>query len=557
MDHTTTNQMSRPRVLAGIAPFTGTFGRNELIHLLKRTMFGVKKADIDAFNGKTVTQVVDALLAQTAPVPSPPINAYDNAAAVPPKIDEKALAGTTWIGTNIPEYTALNNFGAERRGSLRSWWFGNMLAQDRSLSEKMLLFWHNHFSTETIDTSAILGYHHTLVLRRNALGNFKTFVKEITLDPNMLRYLNGYLNKKTAPDENYGRELQELFTQGKGVDSRYTEDDVKAAARVLTGWSFKNNFPNTVDGTDYQLTFTAANHDATNKTFSANYGNKVITGGATQALAEKELDDMLAMMMATNEVAKFICRKLYTFFIYYEIDATTELNVITPLADIFRLNNYEIKPVLKALFSSQHFFDAANQGCMIKSPVDYVVGMAREFNMDLPTATNYVEQYAGWNTLATLASQQGQNVTNPPNVAGWPAYYQMPIFHEFWINTDSFPRRVTMVNKLLTTNGYGLGNSKKLVINMLAFTDQFGADAGDPNKLIVAALELLWRVPASAKFKASLKGILLSGQTTDYYWTDAWTAYKTTPTTTNTTTVTNLLKSFYAKIITQPEYHLG
>ena len=91
MDHTTTNQMSRPRVLAGIAPFTGTFGRNELIHLLKRTMFGVKKADIDAFNGKTVTQVVDALLAPTAPVPPPHINAYDNAAAVPPKIDKVSL----------------------------------------------------------------------------------------------------------------------------------------------------------------------------------------------------------------------------------------------------------------------------------------------------------------------------------------------------------------------------------------------------------------------------------------------------------------------------------
>ena len=556
MDNATTNQMSRPRVLAGIAPFTGTFGRNELIHLLKRTMFGVKKADIDAFNGKTVTQVVDALLTPPASIPSPPINAYDNAASVPPKIDEKALAGKTWIGTTIPEYTALNNFVGERRASLRSWWFGNMLAQDRSLSEKMMLFWHNHFSTETIDTSPILGYYHTLVLRRNALGNFKTFVKEITLDPNMLRYLNGYLNKKTAPDENYGRELQELFTQGKGVDSKYTEDDVKAAARVLTGWSFKNNFA-TLEGTDYQLTFTAANHDATNKTFSANYGNKIITGGATQALAEKELDDMLAMLMATDEVAKFICRKLYTFFIYYQIDATTELNVITPLADIFRLNNYEIKPVLKALFSSQHFFDVANQGCLIKSPVDYVVGMAREFNIDLPTSTNYVEQYAGWNTLASFASQQGQNVTNPPNVAGWPAYYQTPVFHEFWINTDSFPRRVTIVNKLLTTNGYGLGNSKKLIIDMLAFTNQFGADASDPNKLIVAALELLWRVPASAKFKASLKSILLSGQVTDYYWTDAWTAYKTTPTTTNTTTVTNLLRTFYDKIATQPEYHLS
>jgi uncharacterized protein (DUF1800 family) len=404
-------------------------------------------------------------------------------------------------------------------------------------------------------------YHHVAMLRRNALGNFKKFVKEVTFDPNMLRYLNGYLNKKQAPDENYSRELQELFTLGKGPDSKYTEDDVKAAAKVLTGWSLRNEaLPNDATKFRYITTFSANNHDTSAKKFSTFYNGTSIAGRTDQAGAEKELDELLDMIFAQPEVAKFICRRIYTFFIYYEIDATTEANVITPLAEIFRDNNYEIKPVLKALFSSEHFFDVANKGCLIKSPLEYVVGVAREFNMDFPSATDFVQQYGGWNIVAGErygAFGQGQHLSNPPSVAGWPAYYQAPAFHEFWINTDSFPRRVRFAEQFLTNNGVGLGNSKQLLINTLAFTDQFGSDVEDPNKLIDIVLEFLYRTKASTKFKTYLKGILLSGQSSDYYWSDAWTAYKNNPNTTNTNTVRTRLQQFYKAIVNQPDFHLS
>jgi uncharacterized protein (DUF1800 family) len=425
-----------------------------------------------------------------------------------------------------------------------------------------VLFWHNHFATEAIDTTPILMYHHLVMLRRNTLGNFKKFVKEVTFDPNMLRYLNGYLNRRQSPDENYSRELQELFTLGKGPDSKYTEDDVKAAAKVLTGWSVRNvETPAGSGKYAWNLTFTSNNHDTTAKKFSSFYGDKTITGRSDQAGADKEFDEMLDMILAQNEVAKYICRRLYTFFVYYEIDATVEANVITPLADIFRQNNYDVKPVLKALFSSEHFFDTANRGCLIKSPLDYVVGFARESNMEFPTATDYVQQYGAWNMLVGEgrfgATSQGQHLSNPPSVAGWPAYYQEPVFHEFWINTDSFPKRVRFAEQFLTNTGVGLGNNKALLFNTLTFTDRFGDNASDPNKLIEDVLTLLYRTKPSNKFKAYLKNILLSGQAQDYYWTDAWAAYKTNPTTTNLNTVRTRLQLFYKVILNQPDFHLS
>lgn len=557
MSSTTAAQKPRrPQVLSGLAPFTGTFGREQLFHLLKRTMFGAAKADIDAFTGKTLTEVVNTLLTAPTAIPSPPLKNYTD------KSDgstDGVAAGTTWVTSKEN-----GNFNGERRSSLRSWWIGNIINQEKTIFEKMVLFWHNHFATENIDTASILGYDYVMLLRKYALGNFKDFTKEMTFNPQMLRYLNGYLNSKTAPDENYARELQELFTVGKGPDSLYTEGDVKAGARLLTGWRIRQVESPVGSGKwVYETYFSPSAHDTGLKQFSSFYNNKTITGKTsnTEADARAEFDEMLNMIFSNPETAKYLCRKLYNFFIYYDIDADIETNVITPLADIFRQANYDIKPVLKALLMSEHFFDAANKGCLIKSPVDYVVSIAREFNMEIPKADTLNEQYAAWNVFGgernNGASIQGQNLGNPPSVSGWAAYYQFPVFHEFWINTDSFPKRVSFVDKFLTNTGIGLGNGKKLYIDVLKFTDQFGADAGDPNKLIAAVLELLYRVPVSEKFKAYAKNILLSGQTSDYYWTDAWNAYKTNPNTTNTTTVNTRLQTFYKLIVDQPEFHLS
>ncbi len=546
-------------VLSGLNPYAGTFGRDQLIHLLKRTMFGAKKSDIDTLQGKTLSQVIDILLTAPATDAAPPINTYATVAYP----DTVVPLGQTWV--YAPEDGNLN--GA-RRNSLKSWWIGNMLNQSTSIHEKMVMFWHNHFSTRVTDTSALLFYPHLTLLRKNALGNFKTFVHDVTLDPNMLRFLNGYRNVKAAPDENYGRELQELFTMGKEPQN-YTEADVKATAKLLTGWkiraeTFKIN-PNDANEAlknRYASYFNLPDHDITNKQFSAGYNNTIIKGDATVNAGSIELDALTNMIFATDDAAKYICRKLYRFFVYYKVDATVEANVIAPLSVIFKQNNFDIKPVLKALLSSEHFFDVANTGCIIKSPVDYLVGLLREFSVTFPDATDYVTQYSAWQTIWANANgllQQRQDVGDPPNVAGWEAYYQSPLYHEFWVNTDSFPKRLRFTDQLLTTAGFGLGSGKKFAINAVTFTDALGIDAEDPNLLVDRVLELLYRVPVSPNFKAYMKTtILLDGQASDHYWTDAWAAYKAAPTNAMALSIVNThLIKLYKFLLDSPEYQLS
>ena len=225
----------------------------------------------------------------------------------------------------------------------------------------MVLFWHHHFSVQEseVDNSQFLYRHHNL-LRTHAMGNVKTLAREVTIDPAMLLHLNGYLNSKQAPDENYAREFQELFTIGKGPDSAYNENDVIAAARVLTGWRINDDPLNAY--------FDASAHDTGSKTFSAFYNNTTIAGSTN---GDQELDAFVNMIFSTTEASRFFCRKIYKWFVYYDIDDATEVNVIAPLATILQDNNYDIAPMLTALFKSEHFFDTLNQACYIKKPFGY------------------------------------------------------------------------------------------------------------------------------------------------------------------------------------------
>ncbi len=217
------------RAVSGIDPYTGTFGQTELAHLLRRTLFGVTQADLNYFAGMTLDQVVSALLTLAA-TPAPPVNAYNDSNFTDPDV----AAGATWV---TAPFGTTGTANGKRKISLKEWWVGLMLNQDRSITEKMTLFWHNHFATQMATVNdARYSYKHFALLRANALGNFKTLARAVTTDPNMLVYLNGDTNTLANPNENYGRELQELFTVGKGPDSLYTQADVEAAAKVLTGW---------------------------------------------------------------------------------------------------------------------------------------------------------------------------------------------------------------------------------------------------------------------------------------------------------------------------------
>ena len=528
--------------LSDLTPYTGAWATEQVVHLLKRTMFGAAKADIDLLLTLTPAAAVQKLLTAPATPPSPPVNNY-NANVVDPDI----APGQTWVNTPSKNVQSLD---ANRTQSYRDWWTGVMINETTSIQEKMVLFWHNHFATQTtaVGVTSNFGYYHNVTLRKYALGNFKDFVKAITIDPSMLAFLNGKNNVVGAADENYGREVQELFTIGKNADGTtpYTEADVQAAARLLTGYQ--------IDGATFTGIFTPARHDTTNKVFSAFYGSKTITG-RTGADGAKELDDFLTMIFATPNPAAFICRKIYRFFLYYNITADVETNIIQPLATIFRNNNYEIKPVLSALFSSQHFFDMANVGRLLKSPLEFIVGSIREFNVKFPDATNYVAQYAMWSYPFSRAAALNQQLGDPPNVAGWPAYYQIPSYHELWIDTNTLPIRLmftdTMISGGYTTQG------QNIFFDVIAYVKGL-PNPGDPNLLITDSLQRLYRIPVAADFITYLKEILLSGQISDHYWTDAWAAYIATPTDpTALNVVTTRLKTFYKYMMEQSEYQLS
>jgi uncharacterized protein (DUF1800 family) len=497
------------RSLAGIEPYAGAWGRDQALHLLRRATFGPRRQDVDALASGTMQAAVAQLL---APVPAPPPPVVTNIN------DTGAILGTTWVNA------ATSDFNAVRRTSLRSWWAGLMVDEGISLTEKMTLFWHNHFVTESVDvTDARMAYRYNALLRANAFGNFKTLTKLATVDCAMLRYLNGNTNTGANPNENYARELQELFTIGKGPEiapgdyTNYTEQDVKAAARVLTGWRDSN--------ATFQGYFTASRHDATNKQFSSAYQSTVIAG-QTGTAGANEVDALLTMIFAQPEVARFLCRKLYRWFVYYLIDDTTETNVIEPLADILRANNYEVAPVLQTLFSSAHFYDTVNVGCVIKNPVELTAGTMRTFGVTFPDASAYAAQYNQWKYVYQQAEQMQLLLCDPPSVAGWPAYYQTPQFHELWINSDTLPKRKAFTDKMGTTGNRT--NSTTIVIDPLAFAQATSVPA-DPNVLIGEFALYLFPLAPTANQLDFLKETLLPGLP-DYEWTIEWNDYLADPT---------------------------
>jgi len=495
--------------VASIAPYTGVWNEKKLKHLMRRTLFGFNKSDFDFFKTMSMTEAVDYLMNIPTNAPNPPINAYNTALVQDPVI----APGDTWV--NGPEDF---NLIVERRLSFYSWNMEQVLKNDRHIREKMTLFMHNHFATQVEEIlSPIVAYKHHKLLRENCLGNFKDMVKKITIDTGMLYYLNGYVNTKTAPDENYARELMELFTLGKSADSQYTEVDVKAAAKVLTGWSIN---PNT-----FETFFNPSKHDTNNKVFSSFY-NTTINGKSGLAGAN-ETDELINMIFTKEDViARFIIRKLYRFFVYYVIDTSIENDVIIPLANIFK-QNWELKPVVTALLKSEHFYDENYQGCMIKSPLDAVGSFMKVLNTPMPTDT--IEKwYSAHITLWAGATVMGMNYGNPPNVSGWPPYSQAPQYYQLWLNSDTLPKRILYSVAVMAV---GLDyEGGKLKADLIAFAQQF-ANPEDPTKLIQDSIDLLYAMDISSTKKTELKtSTLLFGQSQDFYWTLAYEDYLANPT---------------------------
>ncbi|HNE79958.1 MAG TPA: DUF1800 domain-containing protein [Flavobacteriales bacterium] len=524
-----------------ITPYTGPFTDTELRHLLRRTLFGCSNADLDHFAGQTLQQVVDALLTFSNDT-TPPVKTYwllNGNTPDPTLIDANVPFGNTWI--NTPRQTADEpTVSGKRIESLVAWRTGLLAQQDRTLREKLTLFWNNLVPTEasTVFNPEFM-YAYDQLLRDHAAGNFRELIHDVATSGAMLLYLNGYLNNYFAPDENFARELMELFTLGEGTG--YTEEDVQTAARVLTGWTIQVEqggqpiIPQTI--------FVPFLHDSGDKTFSAFFNNTVISGQTGPDAGETELNALLDMIMAKEEASLHVCRKLYRFFVHGGISEAVETGVIAPLAELFRDNAGapdQMRIVMEALLTSDHFFSTDVRACMIQPPVDLVVGNLRRLDFPYPTAAQLEARYAGWMQVYSLVAYCGQPLFQPPNVAGWPAYHQFPQYDEIWMDTTSYPARSNTLAGILfagfTTDGNMYEPSSQNLefkADLLAVVAQF-SDPADPNVLVQEAADLLFAVPISAAVRDQLKSsFLLFGQTNDLYWTYAYTTYVADPQTTD------------------------
>lgn len=513
---------STPLNLAGLEEYTGAWTYTDAAHLLRRATFGAKKSDVMTLLAKTPSQAVDMLLA------SPPAN-------TPPAPINYVGDGAGWTSTAYDP--SKDN---TRLAFLQSWFFSVMINQPVSINEKMVLFWMNHFSTgANAVKDARYMFKQNEMIRVNALGNFRTLVKNITLDPAMLRYLNGTSNKKSAPNENYARELQELFTIGKGPEispgnyTNYTEDDIKAAAKVLTGWSD--------DATNITYKFSNGDHDSSNKQFSSAYGNTLITGRTGQVGATQEIDDLITMILNQPATAKYIVSKMYRWFVSAEISEWIDTNIITPLADTLKQSNYDIKPVLSQLLKSAHFFDQAFRGAMVKNPVDLGIGIFRSITLDAwrdyPSAPSELVEFLPVNTNSlhwslrpyrrTLATMQ-QDLFNPPNVAGYPAYYQLPQLDQIWINADTLQKRIKLIDDFIAIGYKWDEEYGHYIANVIEYAKLTSAP-GDAATLLNEWIVMNFPFALTDAQKTEARTFFL-GTLTDNDWMSMWNNYIAAPT---------------------------
>ncbi|MBE9466659.1 DUF1800 family protein [Dyadobacter subterraneus] len=446
-------------------------------HLLRRATFGPTRQEILDITGMTATQAVDLLVSNASFRASPP---------PPVELDETLPdAGQPFLSK--PFESGKN---PSRYNYIQYWWIGLMTEQFNrpSVLEKLTAFWQNHF----VVTMAVVGDYRFMdqylrFLRSNALGNFRNLVTGITKDPGMLIFQNGNENNKELPNENYGRELQELFTVGQKDfygTYNYTEQDVKAAAEVLTGWQATNRAKE--GSTSFGTIFNPDRHNSGNKVFSSKYNNTTITGRTGTEAGEAELSSLVSMLLSHPETPKFICRKLYRWYVNPEVTQEVEDQVIIPLANLFSstANNFNITPVLKKLLTSNIFFDNATIGAIIKSPAELMIGTIRLFNQPVPdVTTEFVAFRKMINFLSYSMNNLQLNFLNQPSVFGSLPYFQTG-YSKNWINGTTLGVRGSttdvIVNQSLEVKpGYKLGIDILAILSAIQpnFADVTGTPA--------------------------------------------------------------------------------
>ncbi len=552
----------------------------EATHLLRRATMGPTQAEITTFTGVSADLAIQTLINNINYLPSPPVDLNET----------KTTVGQQYVNSL---YDSTRNF--DFRFYYKHWWINLMASQggNPSIVDKLMLFWQNHFVTTEEAVDEYRGIYKYFSLIRNGvvvnsvqrggvLGNFRDMVYQISIDPAMLKYLNGNDNIKGTPNENYARELQELFVVGAkdfAGNNNYTENDVKAAARVLTGWRYRNFYSNTT--TSVYSDFTLTRHDTTSKQFSqTNYpdpqnsslGTIINTPATTPTgynnVGEFELDALLDMLFRHPQTPKFICRKLYRFFVNPNVTQAIEDTIIAQLADTFKTadpitgRTFEVKPIIIKLLSSQHFYDVSNIGAMVKSPLEFTVGTYRFFNFNVPTIDGgnlvntiknhrYYAQY-----LYDRMNEMQMSILDQPTVFGYDAYYQTG-YSRNWINTSQVGLRNSFTDKLLTGYSVVSGNTPLVTIkiNVLALPDQ-AATPTDCYSVFDFIVKNMFATSFTAAQRTFLVETIMMNLQPLNNWTTQWTAYKSNASTTNTNTVKSKLDALIKYLLRMAEYNI-
>jgi len=526
--------------MASLDTFQSNLGHRKAAHLLRRTSFRYTKTKVDQLAFLTPDQAVNSLFTLPLPVLDQPV--WDD-------VNTTTIESVKWI--NPPGLIAPDqDFNLSRR--IVGWWLNEAL-HDPGIGHKMIFFWHQYLAVSVNTTANTNFFDYLSLLRWGALGNFKKLATKMIADNVMLRYLNNNQNTAVNPNENFAREFLELFTIGKGPQigpgdyTHYTEDDIVQAARVLTGFQNATRSATTNVDPDTGIprgVTSISRHDKGDKKFSAKFQNTVIKGATTAAGIWTEVDQFVNMVFAQPETAKNICRRLYRYFVHRNISEEVENDIIVPLAEIFRSNNYDVLPVLKKLLKSKHFYDLDDAkgtdeiiGGLIKSPLELSMQAITFFNVPIPdpiqqNKLHYIDFY-GSAMIDRMLAIANLQMFYPPDVAGYAAYHQDPDYSRQWFNSSTVIARYKLPAMLLSgrrTIGGSPTASIGTKLNIAPWVRDSGicSDPSDPYLLVSELTEyLLPERPSNDRFNYFYNDIFLDNLPPED-WTYEWNAYKTT-----------------------------
>jgi len=480
------------QVEGGIEEHTDPLTLDDVLHLYRRLSYGVSMPDAQKHVGKTARQVVNELLGpKDPPAPQRDVNFVKWRDPVsgqmvdytenPEGADlQAAFAIRSWWGTNYKRMTAWHTFEALR---------------DPLSVERLASFWSGHWTTEFAFDDQYSQphtlYNQYMMLRKDRLGNFRDMALDVTLDHAMLFYLGGWLNDAGRPNENYARELLELYTTGIGW---YTEGDVEQAARVLTGWKVARFNDQPAPKGIYNTWFDARRHDTGAKEFmGVTIPARTADNNTEFQVRNEEVRELVNIIFRArpDAVSRFIAGKVYMHFVFSspgEIDK----QFVADLAKKFRDADFELRDLFLSLFISKHFFDPALRGSQIKTPIEYVVGLLKTLRLN--DAEVAPIDGAAWTGL------MDQALFDPPNVAGWPGYRS-------WISTNTYPRRREFARKMIDL----LTDERALQLI------QEIPEHDDVTKFVSGIVRYMLPVPVSETRLTYYKNTLLEGQP-DYTW---------------------------------------